>query len=35
MRTFKFNILFTEMCETYSAMGPEDKFEIECAPNLG
>ena len=35
IKTFIFNILLTEMCETYSAMGPEDKFEIECAPNLG
>ena len=27
--------LFLEMCETYDALGPEDKFLIECAPNLG
>ena len=24
-----------EMCETYSTMEPENKFEIECAPSLG
>ena len=23
------------MCQTYSGMGPENKFEIECAPSLG
>lgn len=23
------------MCETYSALPEEDKFEIPCAPNLG
>ena len=23
------------MCETYSAMGPENKFAIECATSLG
>ena len=35
LRTFILKIFFTEMCETYSSMGPEDRFEIECAPNLG
>ena len=25
----------SEMCETYSALPEEDKFEILCAPNFG
>ena len=25
----------SEMCQNYDSMGFEDKFEIECAPNLG
>ena len=28
-------LMYLEMCETYDAMDLENKFEIECAPNLG
>ena len=29
------NQLSLEMCEQYRLLPAEDKYEIECAPNLG